>query len=293
MATFYTDSTNFNSLQVTGSVSVSSSAAIALQLRSSGSTILSVSGSSGEIFNISDAATSNLFSISSGSTGIFSVNNTRNVTISGSLIASGSITTIGTGSINLTGSINVTGSLIAAGNSSVGIGTDTPAVKLHVSGAATEAMRINGTSGTGIVVQAGSLSSGTGTAELFAGNNSNSYLRLASEYIREGASGGLGVNVVRASIISKFQVRGAGATSATKTFVLQNSAPVDILTVSDDKSVQISGSVSITGSLLMLPSSSFTLPTTQSASPSAGTAYFSNNFLYVYNGSAWRSASLS
>ena len=43
----------------------------------------------------------------------------------------------------------------------------------------------------------------------------------------------------------------------------------------------------------MLPSSSFRLPTTQSAAPAAGTTYFSNNFLYVYNGSAWRSASLS
>ena len=291
MATFYTDSASFNSLQVTGSVNVSSSAAIALRLRSSGSTIFSVSGSSSELFNISDVATSNLFSISSGSTGIFSVDNTRSVIISGSLITSGSMRVIGTGS--LTGSMILTGSLIAAGDSNVGIGTTTPAVKLHVSGAGSEAVRINGTGTTGIVIQAGSLTGGPGRIELNAGTNNNSNVRVGSTYIRESSGFLIVANALVGAPTATLQARGSGATAATKNFLIQNSTPVDILTISDDKSVQISGSVLITGSLLMLPSSSFTLPTTQSASPSAGTAYFSNNFLYVYNGSAWKSASLS
>jgi hypothetical protein len=60
MATFYTDSTNFNSLQITGSTS--------------------------------DAPASNIFSVSSDRAGIFSVNNAGNVSITGSLNVSGSIT---------------------------------------------------------------------------------------------------------------------------------------------------------------------------------------------------------
>ena len=92
MAIFYTDSGSFNSVQVTGSANISASSGIALQVRSSGSTVFSVSGSSGEIFNISDVSSTNLFSISSGSVGIFSIDNTKAVRISGSLIVTGSIT---------------------------------------------------------------------------------------------------------------------------------------------------------------------------------------------------------
>ena len=92
MAIFYTDSGSFNSVQVTGSANISASSGIALQVKSSGSTVFSVSGSSGEIFNISDINNNNLFSVSSGSVGIFSIDNTKAVRISGSLIVTGSIT---------------------------------------------------------------------------------------------------------------------------------------------------------------------------------------------------------
>ena len=92
MAIFYTDSGSFNSLQVTGSTIISASSGIALQLKGSGSTILSVSGSNGEIFNISDAVSTNLFSVSSGSLEIFSIDTSKVIKISGSLIVTGSIT---------------------------------------------------------------------------------------------------------------------------------------------------------------------------------------------------------
>lgn len=92
MAIFYTDSASFNSLQVTGSTILSASSGIALQLKSSGSTVFSISGSSGEIFNISDTVSPNLFSVSSGSTSILSIGTSKNVQISGSLTVTGSIT---------------------------------------------------------------------------------------------------------------------------------------------------------------------------------------------------------
>jgi hypothetical protein len=91
MAVFYTDSGSFNDLKVTGSIFISASRGIALQVRSSGSTIFSVSGSAGEIFNISDAGSStSLFIISSGSTNILNVDSTKAVSVSGSLVVTGS-----------------------------------------------------------------------------------------------------------------------------------------------------------------------------------------------------------
>ena len=91
MAIFYTDSGSFNDLKVTGSSIISASRGIALQVRSSGSTIFSVSGSSGEIFNISDAGSSTaLFTVASASTNILNVDSTKAVSVSGSLVVTGS-----------------------------------------------------------------------------------------------------------------------------------------------------------------------------------------------------------
>jgi hypothetical protein len=105
MPIFYTDTASFNSLSVTGSTIMSASSnASVLQLIGSGSTIFSVSGSSGGIFSITDLAStdSTLFSVSTGSTNIFIINSSRNVIISGSLLVSGSI--IGTASFATTAS---------------------------------------------------------------------------------------------------------------------------------------------------------------------------------------------
>ena len=55
----------------------------------------------------------------------------------------------------------------------------------------------------------------------------------------------------------------------------------------------ISGSVNITGSLKFTPSSSFVLPVIQPSNPVVGTAYFSGSYLYIYNGTAFKSASLA
>ena len=92
MAIFYTDSSSFNDLKVSGSTIMSASRSnIALQLKGSGSTIFSVSGSNGEIFNISDVGSSNaLFTVASGSTVILNVDNTKAVSVSGSLVVTGS-----------------------------------------------------------------------------------------------------------------------------------------------------------------------------------------------------------
>jgi hypothetical protein len=107
MAIFYTNSASFNSLQVTGSANITSTSGIALQLKSSGSTIFSISGSSGEIFNISDTTSTNLFSVGNGSTTVFSIDNTNATRISGSLLVTGSVVVTGSVKVlnGITGSV--------------------------------------------------------------------------------------------------------------------------------------------------------------------------------------------
>ena len=53
------------------------------------------------------------------------------------------------------------------------------------------------------------------------------------------------------------------------------------------------GTQVVSGSLRLFESASFTLPTNQPATAVAGTAFFSGSFLYIYNGNAYKSASLS
>ena len=92
----------------------------------------------------------------------------------------------------------------------VGIGVTSPAAKLHISGATTNGILVNGNGNIDLVLQAGNLFGGSGTIQLYAGNNNNSYLRLSGEYIREGANGGLGVGASsRETIASRFYISGS------------------------------------------------------------------------------------
>jgi hypothetical protein len=60
------------------------------------------------------------------------------------------------------------------------------------------------------------------------------------------------------------------------------------------KVFQKSGSViTISGSLVVSPSSSFVLPLTASASPAVGSAYWSGSFLFIYNGTRYMSSSFA
>jgi hypothetical protein len=69
---------------------------------------------------------------------------------------------------------------------------------------------------------------------------------------------------------------------------------VSILTPLEAKTgIHATGSVIVSGSLKFATSSSFVLPVVRPAAPVAGTAYFSGSFLYIYNGSAFVSASFS
>ena len=57
------------------------------------------------------------------------------------------------------------------------------------------------------------------------------------------------------------------------------------------QTVQITGSLNITGSLIISPSSSFVLPLRAATTPQTGSAYWSGSLLFVYNGTRYMSAS--
>ena len=55
----------------------------------------------------------------------------------------------------------------------------------------------------------------------------------------------------------------------------------------------ISGSLIVTGSIIMSVTGSFVLPLSQSSSPLTGSAYWSGSFLYIYDGTHYRSSSFA
>lgn len=125
MAIYFTNTASINFLQVTGSTTISSSTGILLQLIGSGSTLFSISGSTGEIMKITDiSSNSNLFTVSTQSIDIFAVDSNRNVKITGSLIASGSLHSM-TGSLFVSGAISSSNEYFLFLSQSITTGADT------------------------------------------------------------------------------------------------------------------------------------------------------------------------
>jgi hypothetical protein len=110
MPIFYTDTGSLSRLEVSGSVLISGS----------GKSILSISGSRGGIFDVSDlTAGANVFQITSASIDIFTIHSNKKVVITGSLIATEGIT----GSLSGTSSFALTASFaLNAGGGGSGAG---------------------------------------------------------------------------------------------------------------------------------------------------------------------------
>jgi hypothetical protein len=88
-----------STVEITGSLLVSAPSDIPLQIKGGTGTLLSVSSSTTEIFKISDTFSPNLFTVSTGSTAVFNIDNTNKVIISGSLVVTGGITGSFSGSV--------------------------------------------------------------------------------------------------------------------------------------------------------------------------------------------------
>ena len=79
----------------------------------------------------------------------------------------------------------------------------------------------------------------------------------------------------------------------TGTFTNRNTLAATSYSLDVSGSSNFSGSVYFTGSVFMSPSSSFVLPLSASTSPLTGSAYWSGNFLFVWNGLKYVSSSFA
>jgi hypothetical protein len=203
---------------------------------------------------------------------------------------------IGIGTIAPTATLHVSGSsnsallrvdspasssiLFVSGSGRVGIGTSTPTNTLDIQSTTTGSIRISGSAGsqitlvrptaglTGYVRYLGSnMDIGTNGSDPFRLNTANVTRISISE------TGLVGIGMGTLSPTSLLQVRGSGATSATTTFLLQNSTPTNLLSVLDN------GQVSFTSPTITLAASqsAFSISPIISASNVVGGQYYGVN----------------
>jgi hypothetical protein len=127
--------------------------------------------------------------------------------------------------------------------------------------------------------------------ELYSGSN---YLDITVDGANFGAyvSGSLiavSNNIGNPTAIIQFQNRDNWTDGTIDVNVPMNLHSSSIIS----GSVNVTGSVSIAGGLVLTSNSTFVLPLLPAAAPVVGSAYFSGGFLYIYNGTAYKSASLS
>jgi len=185
-----------------------------------------------------------------------------------------------TGSVSMTGSLAVNNSLAVTGslnvNGSGGTLFTTNTDTLILTGSAII---------TGSVAVTGSLSvlgSITGTV-------------TTASYVLQAVSSSFATFATTASSADNFNVRNtltvqtivAQVVTSSTDFVTGSSRFGSIIT----NTHQFTGSVSITGSLLLSTGSMFGLPRTSSSAPVTGSMYWSGSLLFVWNGSRYMSAS--
>jgi hypothetical protein len=212
---------------------------------------------------------------------------TRNIGI-GTISPSASLHILGASSATLLeiDSPSVNNILYVSGSGRVGIGTSSPAKKLDVTGTirgwGEGAIDLSSTI-IGAAFQTeyiynpsvGTLSIGTLQA---GGGGTTHYIQAANTagtIAKDITLNPYGGNIVigTTSPTSRLQVRGAGATSATTTFLLQNSSPINLMTVLDNGQTTFS-SPTIT---LATSQSAFTISQSISASNVVGGQYYGVN----------------
>ena len=134
-------------------------------------------------------------------------------------------------------------SALSLSTSLVGIGTTTPLSQLEIKGNTDGTLRISGSSSTSSTRRA--VFTYNNAPDIFEIDVSNALrIKNGSNYsIYANSSGNVGLGTF--SPTAKLQVAGAGATSATTSFLVENSASNSALTIKDDRSTFFGGLVGI------------------------------------------------
>jgi hypothetical protein len=156
-------------------------------------------------------------------------------------------------------------------NNRLGVGTNAPASKFHVSSGS-----------TGIMIDFGGSGNGNNYIDAGTSNTGFTYLRCRTE-----TSAPLAVNFVNGYASAMLAVKGSGSTSATTSLLVQNSAGAAALTVKDDlstsvKTLYIDNSIEGATSGRMNIISQYDL----AIRPNAGGVGFAEGYGFSVNGSA-------
>jgi len=268
------------------------------------SSILFVSGS-GRIGMGTSSPTASLHIVDAGSTSTNSlqINNLfrfrgDGVMVWGQSMAQG-ILNWDTGKVLLGGSSGNNLELYAGGSAKmfvsssglVGIGTTTPLVTLDVRGTAifnnasgnsyNENIRLpEASTGYASIALGGAISaSGTSATQWTilkhpaASSNTFAIRNNTVDYLSITTAGNVGIGSSFITPTARLQVRGGGATSATTTFLLQNSSPTNLMTVLDNGQFTFSSPIIS----LATSQSAFTISQSISASNTVGGQYYGVN----------------
>jgi hypothetical protein len=194
--------------------------------------------------------------------------------VSGSAAVDGAVSITNSAQVPLQVISGSTAILYVSSSGNVGIGTTTPIFGLDVNGIGrfTSALTVTGSTNMGAGTAASS-------AILQITSTTQGFLppRMTTAQRNAISSPAQGLYVYDTNLVRPQVYNGTN----WQPLIGPNSAGI----------TTVSGSLVVTGSLVINPTGSFTLPLTSSASPATGSAYWSGSFLFIYNGTRYMSAS--
>ena len=129
--------------------------------------------------------------------------------------------------------------LVVSGSGNVGIGINSPSKKLHLNVSSSDDGFILTKSGSANSIFRVTMDGTNDRGEMFLNNGATAIFAVRQSsnvsYINTGNNFGVGTT----SPTAQLQVKGSGATSATTSFLVQNSTPTNIITVLDNGTVGI------------------------------------------------------
>jgi len=175
---------------------------------------------------------------------VFTVKGTATTSGSGVLFVTGSSATrLLTVASEVSSSI-----LVVSGSGNIGVGTNNPSANIHIVNSSSAAFRLQNVGGSSADF---SISAGNSRFELVGNGASSGRITILQ--------GAKYVGINQQTPTAAFHIVGAGATSATTSFLVQNSTPTTLFQIQDHGSSSFAGNMSITGSVRITGSAGLTV----------------------------------